>query len=253
MNDDLLRTAIEKRIKYGNDAKFAPYLIRKSIKIFGAQSVSNFRPTIAKWVYDHYCSEKSDVLDPCLGYGGRLFGAYCSKKVKKYVGVDPSNDTCDNNVELSNILNSHLKKNFDSEKEIKIINKPFEDWTTEEKFDLVFTSPPYFDTEHYTDFDNTQSYVRYPEYKVWVMKFLTPLIINSFKYLNDGGYFILNVGQKNRNNLYKDTIRVGSLIFGNPIDIYHMRLSRIMGGKQNSKGHKTEPLIIWQKNSLLIK
>lgn len=247
MDDDDFKNVIRKRIQYGNDATFAPYLIRKSIKIFGSQSVSNFRPTVAKWVYDNYCPMDGDVLDPCAGYGGRMFGAYCSKNVKKYIGVDPSVDTCENNREFSDVIRKNLSGLFECDKRVEIVAQPFEDCVLGDRFDLVFTSPPYFDTEKYTDFNETQSYIRYPKYDLWVSGFLSPLIEKSYNYLRPGGYLVLNVGQEQKSDLYQDTVRIGNSFFGEPEEIYYMRLSRIMGIKHNSKGHKTEPLIIWRK------
>ena len=38
-------------------------------------------------------------------------------------------------------------------------------------FDFIFTSPPYFNTEIYTD-DPTQSSSRYPEFNDWLENFL---------------------------------------------------------------------------------
>jgi hypothetical protein len=87
-NEDLFRTALTKRIKY-SDTCLVDFNIRKSLKAFGVQSVSNFRPTIAKWVYENFCVPNGSVLDPCAGYGGRLMGAFCSH-IDRYVGVDPN-------------------------------------------------------------------------------------------------------------------------------------------------------------------
>ena len=87
-DDILFRKAIRKRIKY-SDSRLAPFNIRKSLKIFsGAQSVSNFKPTIAKYIYQKYCPRDGVVLDPCFGYSGRLLGAWASH-IGRYEGCDP--------------------------------------------------------------------------------------------------------------------------------------------------------------------
>ena len=59
-----------------------------------------------------------------------------------------------------------------------------EEFVTEEVFDIAVTSPPYFNTEHYS-VDDTDSAIRYPEYNLWVNNFYTPLIVNTINRLSD--------------------------------------------------------------------
>ena len=50
--------------------------------------VSNFRPTVAKAIYERYSPENGTVLDPCAGFGGRLLG--CLTLSRHYVGYEPN-------------------------------------------------------------------------------------------------------------------------------------------------------------------
>lgn len=234
-NDPVLfRNALRKRIRY-SDTKLAPFNIRKSLKAFGVQSVSNFRPTIAKWVYKRFAPMRGgNVLDPCMGYGGRLFGAMASG-VGSYTGVDVSIVTVSNNEQLANAI--------PHDKDIKLVCCPFEDWSGNEIYDLVFTSPPYFNIEKYDD-SEFQSYIRYPNYGEWVNGFLRPLISESYRLLRVGGYLVLNVG----NPIIEDTIRIGNMYFGSR-DTYWMRLSKMLGKKNKSEiSHKLEPIFVWRKD-----
>jgi hypothetical protein len=236
-NRELFATALKKRIKY-SVTKLVDYNIRKSLKAFGVQSVSNFRPTIAKWVYEKYSPDGGVVLDPCSGYGGRLFGAMCSH-IDSYTGIDPNPEATHGN----DLLHSTLKDIDIDIKKYKSITLPFEDFNTDEKYDLVFTSPPYFNIEKYSE-DENQSYIRYPEYGLWVDGFLRPLIQNSFEFLNKNGYLVLNVGER----LISETVGIGMKTFGKAPEIYHMRLSKMLGqGDKNKVSHKTEPIFIWRK------
>jgi len=244
LDRDAFREALLKRIKY-SDTKLAPFNIRKSLKAFGVQAVSNFRPTVAKWVYQKYSPENGFVFDPCAGWGGRLFGAFCSH-VGSYIGVDPNANAIDGNQNLYNVLRSEkisLKERYPA---CQLYNMPFEDIDIRIFYgacDLVFTSPPYFDLEKYSDQENTQSYVRYKTYDEWINGFLIPLFEKSNNILRTGGYLALNVG----NPIIEDTERIGSDIFGKP-EMYHMRLSKILGrGDKNNVSHKTEPIFIWRK------
>lgn len=233
-------TALRKRIKY-SDTKLQPFNIRKSLKAFGAQGVSNFRPTIAKWAYERY-GKGGHVLDPSMGYGGRLFGALCSS-VKSYTSTDPNHAAVRNNHRLYNAV---YESTEDRLPEVNTYYLPFEDLWTDKKFDFVFTSPPYFDIEKYQDQNNTQSYIRYPKYDLWRDKFLRVLIEKSYDYLWSGGHLALNVGKP----IDQDTYDIGTMVFGKPPLVYHMRLSRILGGKSGSRGHKTEPIFVWKKDNL---
>jgi 16S rRNA G966 N2-methylase RsmD len=238
LNRELFKTALKKRIKY-SVTKLVAYNIRKSLKAFGVQSVSNFKPTIAKWVYQKYCPPNGNVLDPCAGYGGRLFGALCSH-VKSYTGIDPNEIIQTGNAELVKILldSTNMSKNI-------VLKKiPFEDYNTTEIFDLVFTSPPYFNIEKYSE-DNNQSYIRYPKYNLWLNGFLKPLIEKSYSYLRKGGYLVLNVGKP----IDTDTFEIGQKIFKQKPETYYMRLSKFLGqNNKNEISHKTEPIFIWKKS-----
>lgn len=235
----LFENAIRKRIGL-SDTKLRPFNIRKSLKVFsGVQSVSNFRPTIAKWVYQKFVPKNGCVLDPCMGYGGRLLGAYTSD-IGTYVATDPNKEAYQGNLEMLKTL----KSIDDNGKNIQLFNEPFEDFQPNILFDLVFTSPPYFNTEKYSDQGGTQSYVRFPTYEQWVDGFLQTLISKSFDLLKDGGYLVLNVGEP----IIDDTLRLARSLFGTP-EIYYMRLSKILGnGKKNEVSHKLEPIFCWKKS-----
>lgn len=235
---NLFMVALRKRIKY-SDTRLLDYNIRKSLKAFGTQSVSNFRPTIAKWVYQMFSPDGGDVLDPCAGYGGRLFGAMCSH-VGEYVGIDPSEESVTGNINLAITLSNISKGTYPN---CLLKKLPFEDYETKRKFDLVFTSPPYFNTEKYSD-DSNQSYIRYPEYSNWRDNFLKVLISNSYGMLKENGYLVLNVGKP----IDKDTYIIGTEIFRHEPITYHMRLSKFLGqGNKKEVSHKTEPLFVWNK------
>jgi len=236
-NKSFFKRAILKRIQYSN-TKLQPYNIRKSLMVFGSQRVSNFRPTVAKYIYDKYCPPGGTVLDPCAGYGGRLFGAWASDKVDYYVGIDPDPNQIDGNARMALDLH-HVESRLTS----YLRKIPFEDFKVFEKsYDLIFTSPPYFDTEKYS-YDKRQSWMRYRVYDKWVEKFLEPLIKKSYSFLRSGCYFILNVG----NPITDDAVRIGNEVFGEYEDVLQMRLSRVLGSRNPNK-FKLEPIYVWRKN-----
>ncbi len=69
---------------------------------------------------------------------------------------------------------------------------PFEDVDLGElRADLIFTSPPYFSVERYSD-ASSQSWVRYKTWASWVQGFLEPLVNKSRNHLISGGLFCVN-------------------------------------------------------------
>lgn len=236
-NRKYFKQAILKRIQYSN-TKMQPFNIRKSLMVFHTQRVSNFKPTVAKFIYDRYCPQGGTVLDPCAGYGGRLFGAWASDNVNFYVGIDPDDRQIKGNSAMAMDLH-HIEKRLTTY--LKRI--PFENFKgADQTYDMIFTSPPYFDTELYS-YDKTQSWMRYRVYDKWVEKFLTPLIENSYQYLRRGCYFILNVGEP----ITYDAVRIGKDVFGDPETMLRMRLSSVLGhGKSGT--FKIEPIYVWRKS-----
>jgi 16S rRNA G966 N2-methylase RsmD len=159
--------------------------IASSITI-GTQIPSQFRPSVAKIIYDVFNAKI--VLDFSSGWGDRLAGFYCSN-AKEYYGVDPNTrvyNTYKDQIELYSRLTEG--------KTSKIINKPAEDidYDSLPEVDLVFTSPPYFDVERYSEQD-TQSWIRYSNLESWKNDFLFNVLGKIWKKVKRGGYMIINI------------------------------------------------------------
>ena len=65
----------------------------------------------------------------------------------------------------------------------------------ENYFNLSFTSPPYFDTERYSE-DESQSYKKFPTYAGWVKGFYQETINNTCDALSEDGVFGINIFEK---------------------------------------------------------
>lgn len=229
-DDDLLIKAIRKRIKMGSNMSDAG--MRKALSwTHGTHRVSNFRPTIAKYIYDNY-SGKGKILDFSSGYGGRLLGAMTSKKVKKYVGVDPCKKTYEKLKEFSKMGNI----------ECEFYCEAFEDVNLNEKYDLSFSSPPYFNTEEYS-YDSTQSFIRYETKEKWRDNFLKKIIEKNYNLIKDNGYFIINAASvKTYKELPEDVLKISKDTGFKLIKEYKMTLSSLM-----KSGFKYEPIFVFKK------
>lgn len=148
---------------------------------------AQFRPSAAKLIYDKFKAET--VLDFSMGWGDRILGAHVSDSVKKYVGIDPN---------LS-LFPNYWKQiaHYDTlgkSKDFKLIYGRAEDESIvlDEEFDLIFTSPPYFDKEKYDQSEN-QSYIMYKKFDSWMENFLFKTIELRTKNLKSGGHLVINI------------------------------------------------------------
>jgi len=196
-NDDLLlRAAIERSLRIWPDRFGAnASCLRRMLRSYsGAASVSNYRPMIAKAVITRYCRPGGVVVDFSAGYGGRLLGALAANRT--YFGIEP------NRCQVSGyrrMVRSIAAAGFSlpaakfllgrAEDKLSSINS--------RNADLVFSSPPFFNWEHYS-YSNSQSFRRYPRYELWKENFLLPVMIQSFRVLQRDGYLVLNVSNGNR-------------------------------------------------------
>ena len=153
------------------------------------QYVNEFQPYLARDIYKKYCKDGDKILNPCAGWGGRIIGlASCMFKNIEYIETDPSTETYKGLVELKKFLK--LGDNY------KQYNLPFENLELKQDyFDFVFTSPPYFDTELYSD-EDTQSYKANDNYEQWRDNFLYVMIDKIVYSMKKGAKCILNVGNK---------------------------------------------------------
>ena len=151
------------------------------------QYVNEFQPYLARDIYKKYCKKGDRVLDPCAGWGGRMLGVVSSLLDLRYVATDPSTLTYNGLLQLREFLEV-------DEKRVKLYNKPFEELKLKpESFDFVFTSPPYFDTEHYAD-EESQSMNKFDSYKAWRKGFLFVMLDKIYACLKHGKKCLLNVG-----------------------------------------------------------
>ncbi len=184
-DDKLLLKAIEKRMKSGTHINIA--MMRKTFKVAGgAQVVSNFRPSASRALYDVFAGE-GNVWDMSAGFGGRLLGALSSKKVKQYIGTEPSRKTFDGLMKMTDNLASEFNT------DVILDNIGSEDFEPEpDSLDLCLTSPPYFDNEKYAD-EPTQSYIKYPTKEKWLNDFMGKTLENCKTGLKKDGTLIINI------------------------------------------------------------
>lgn len=148
---------------------------------------SGFRVSVALTVLKLFNAKK--WLDISAGWGDRLISAI-GHNVDLYCGVDPNNCL---HPYYQQIIKT-LVPEKDQHKYI-LINDGFETAKLpNEKFDLVFSSPPFFDVEFYSN-EQDDSITKYNKGDLWYNNFLLQSIKKASEYLSDGGHLILYIGE----------------------------------------------------------
>ena len=165
---------------------------------------SQFKPNVAKSIYDMFKAE--NILDFSMGWGDRLAGFYASDYGKHYVGIDPRKENHPIYNEQSEFYEKHLGF-FEHERKSEFHCSPAEEFDFSQYdnyFDLVFTSPPYFNVERYS-YDDTQSWVRYKSIEDWNTDFLQKTLKNLWSSIKTGGYLLVNISDVNASSKGKKT------------------------------------------------
>ena len=173
----------------------------------GTYIATQFKPVVAKAIYQMTNAKR--VLDTSCGWGDRLAGFYTSK-AESYTGCDPNPETFKNYIKQVIDYESFLgnfkpditiKEDYFScngVKQVKIYRCGAENlpWHDIKNIDCVFTSPPYFSTEHYNKgglHEEDQSWFKFDTSDKWLNDFFLPVSENSFNSLSDNGHLLLNI------------------------------------------------------------
>tara|TARA_B100000035_G_scaffold309224_1_gene315101 strand:+ start:457 stop:1932 length:1476 start_codon:yes stop_codon:yes gene_type:complete len=191
---EILMKAIEK-VLIGSDAVLTPKLLRECIyelgsKTDGIKESTQFKISLAMSVMKKFLPEPkaSNVLDISAGWGDRLIAAIgCD--VGHYVATDPNTSLQDGH---RNIIERFASS--ESRGKFKIIYEPFETAVlpTGIEYDLVFTSPPFFNLEIYSN-EATQSVAKYSDNLGWLVNFLFKSLEKAWSVLKVGGTMAIHI------------------------------------------------------------
>ena len=246
------------------------------------QPAVNFPPLTARYLYEHYTNhikqdEPVNIYDPSSGWGGRILGAMSSLRKIHYIGTDPNTDNYIDELGKSRyeyvadfFNNEVLESNpfWEEEKNTfhyfqmgsELIGKHPDFQQYKGKLDMVFTSPPYFDREQYSD-DEEQSFKAYPKYDDWRDNFLNPTLTNAFNSLREDRYLLWNIadikiGKDKYYPLEQDSIDVIESLGGTYQGKLKMLMTSMVGVDQskvknsvkvNGTHLKYEPIFVFYK------
>ena len=197
---------------YQKGQKLFPSLF-KSFRVSMCQYAVNFPPLTAKLIYEtflkHVKNERVVVWDPSSGWAGRILGAMSSELGDRrlhYIGTDPNPEFYEGNesvyATIADFYNgvrkgdslfddaTHTHEIYCSGSETVQFNPNFQQWKG--KLDLVFTSPPYFAKEAYSE-DENQSYKRFAQYEAWREGFLRETLKTAYDWLAPDRYLVWNI------------------------------------------------------------
>lgn len=186
----------------------------KAFRVSYCQYAVNFPPLTAKYLYDRFTEEFKHetniyVWDPSSGWGGRLLGSLTTKDDRfiTYLGNDPNTDhnTSPGRTKYHEIYDFYVSninkgglwetahngfKFWQLGSEVMHENPEFQEYRG--KISVVFTSPPYFAKEAYSE-DPEQSYKKFSNYDSWRDNFLKRTLQTAVEWLRPGGYLLWNI------------------------------------------------------------
>lgn len=275
---------------YEKGQRVFPGLYR-SFRISMCQYAVNFPPLTAKLVYETFLRPEHGpyvrVWDPSSGWAGRILGAMASDlRTSKgdfqrmhYIGTDPNPEFYDgsdsmyasvadfyNKIRVSESLfgESHTYEMFCSGSEMIRHNPTFQQY--KEKLDLVFSSPPYFLREMYSE-DENQSCVKFgSSYESWKEGFLRETLKTAYEWLKPNRYLVWNIADikvgKKYIPLEQDSIDICTSLGFKHVETTGMTLKGMPGAnrvdangnltaknmvKIDGKLYKYEPFFVFRK------
>eukprot|EP00045_Choanoeca_perplexa_P005996 m.50242 g.50242 ORF g.50242 m.50242 type:complete len:566 (+) comp13405_c0_seq3:71-1768(+) len=176
--EDLLQQAWD---KYG---KLTPFTMREQFYTM-VRECTQFKPSLAVAIIRRFKATR--MLDISAGWGDRLTGAIAAG-LEKYQAFDP-------NTSLQ-AGHSQVIKQFvppDQQHRFKITYTGFEHAKLDDNdYDLVFTSPPFFDFEVYTSIPG-QSVDTYKSLDTWLVRFLFVSLRRAWAALRPEGHMVIHI------------------------------------------------------------
>jgi hypothetical protein len=167
---------------------------RMLIMTGGLGNVTKYRTVTSKAIVQYFGARR--VLDPCCGWGGRMLGSLAAAPDTYYVGCEPDPNTATGLhgilVDLGLLQRAEIFQKT-AEYLLPIL-------ATGAKFDMVLTSPPYFNLELYVGGD--QSIEHHKTWDEWVENWLRPVILASLACLKAGGVSCWSVKNFKSDSVY---------------------------------------------------
>ncbi len=195
-------------------------------------TINQFRPLVAKWLYC-LLEPKVAVLDFSSGWGGRCMAAMAMGI--PYIGFDA-------NTKLE-VSYKTMIKTLEPSADVKMTFKPSETVDfSKYKYDLVFTSPPYFMIEEY------EGMPAYDKKQGFLDVFFVPVIQGVWKGLMNGGHLALNMPEEMYESVKKCLPKLMKKVKMPLMD--RRAVAAAKGDAIKGEGNQFEYIYIWKKSGI---
>ena len=204
---------------------------------------TNFKISLTKCVAKYFKAKK--ILDPSAGWGDRMLGA-AAAGVDCYHSVDPNPKLIKGYEEIRNFLST---KGVDINNFTMYPADFLKVDLQNNAYDLVFTSPPFFDYEIYytgTESENArQSITNRKDLRTWFNDFFSEYLNKSWKALIVGGHMVLYISDIPGGTFITDMINYVSNVLGGE----HLGVIAVCNlSNKTELAFKPQPMWVWRKN-----
>lgn len=232
--------SLKKVLRWNRKSHSTPYMseIRRGVYFCnGLTKNTMYRPHIAKMICDYY--QAKEVLDPCMGWGGRMLGAVASGA--KYTSFEPSFVTFRGNLTIAKV--------FNFSKDVALYNigsEAMDVFIGSNEYDLIITSPPYFNLEIYSH-EKTQSENKYDSYEDWKNLWLKEVIKKSTSLLKKEGVSCWNVHNVDNMSMIDDIREIHDELGFVEDKVFGLTSSARQANQNINKNKKTNDLTVCYK------
>jgi len=158
-------------------------------------TISIFDPVLCELMYSWFCPKDGKILDPFAG--GSVRGIVSSILGYNYHGIELNPEQIKSNQDqANNICNENLPIWIDGDSN-QILD------TIDDSYDFVFSCPPYFDLEQYTDAPEDLSAMSDEDF----LRAYQSIIIKSISKLKDNRFACFVVGEvRGKSGSYKNLV-----------------------------------------------
>ena len=201
------------------------------------QSTSIFDPALTELMYRWFCPDSGNILDPFAG--GSVRGIVAHYLGYKYLGLELRNEQVKSNIEQAKSILSQDNQPLYIEGDAEILLDDLQS----KRFDFVFSCPPYFDLEVYSDLPGELSAMDWGSFKI---KYRT-IIRKCINLLKPNCYACFVVGEiRDKKGFYRDFIGEtkhafidnGAGLYNDAILLNNVGSASMRAGKQFDSGKK---------------
>lgn len=168
------------------------------------QGMSIFDPVICELIYTWFMPKNKNEIIDCFA-GGSVRGIVASVLGKNYTGVDLREEQIKvNEFNFEEIKEKHKDIDFNNIRWIKGDSMNISTLAGDKKYDLLFSCPPYYDLEVYSDDEKDLSNMS--EYDDF-LKSYQKIILESCSLLNDNRFACFVVSEiRDKNGIYRNFV-----------------------------------------------